>query len=30
MVGSINLFSMSRLYETQFGYILTITALRNV
>ena len=27
-MGSINAFSMSRLYETQFGYILTTTALR--
>ncbi len=29
-VGSINSFSMLRLLETQFGFILTITALRNI
>ena len=28
LVGSINSFSMSRLYETQFAYVLIITALR--
>ena len=27
-VGSINLFSLSRLFETQFCYVLTITSLR--